>query len=556
MRAAPQLPIMVAETPGVTESAMGGGLEGAERTSRETALWNPHMGSPDRIVNSVKSMADARGRDMNNNDGYTRGAVTINKDSIVGAHYRLNAKPVWKVLASITGKSFDETWATEFQEMVEARFDLIAESDDCWLDASGTNTFTELIRLGVGGAVLGGEIIAAAEWLKDDPRRPLKTAVQMVSAARMSNPNGQADDEFLRRGVAINARGKPQGYWFREAHPGDYYASVKSWQWRYIPARKPWGRRQIIHIYEQQEPGQSRGIADIVSVLKNMRMTKHFDELTLQQAVINASYAAAIETEMPPDAVYSAMGGNSGSENFTAAMGSYMGMLSAYFGAANNVTIDGVKIPVLPPGTSMKTQALGTPGGMGGDYGKSLLRHTCAALGISFEEFSRDFSGISYSGLKGAFASTDKTMKAKKKGTADRLANGIYSLVLEEEIANGNVPLPRGVSRQAFYLPLAKEAFCKATWVGAGKGQIDELKETQAAILRIASGLSTYEIEVSRLGYDFRDIYAQQVRERKAREVGQLVFDLSSNKPSSGGAAEDPKANNDNGQNNQEDDEL
>lgn len=518
------------QLPAVISRRGGGGLEGAERNSRETALWSPPMGSPDQIINRVKPMADNRSRDMMNNDGYTRGAIAVAKDSIVGGHYRLNATPVLRVLETLGVGTFDETWVQEFRSVVEARFDLIAESEACWLDAAGVNTFTDMIRLGVGASVIGGEITAVAEWLSRDKSRPLSTAIQMIAASRISNPDNAPDDRFLRRGVLRDARGKPQGYYIRKAHPGEQY-DLTAVQWAYVAARKPWGRRQVLHIYEQMEPDQTRGLGDFVSVLKNMRMTKQFDELTLQQAVINASYASAIESDMPPDAVYGMMGANSGSENFMDALGGYMGFLSSYFGAAENVTVDGAKIPVLPPGTKLTTKNIGTPGGIGSDFGEGLLRHTAAALGVSGEEFMNNFTKTNYSGLRAAFNHTNKRMKSRKKTFADRLANMVYALVLEEEIDNGNVPLPVGVDREAFYLPLAKEAFCKANWIGAGSGQVDELKETQAAILRIKAGLSTYEKESSKFGDDYREIFAQRAREEGIIKELRLVFSSDVEKP-------------------------
>ena len=54
--------VVQADIFGVTERALGGGLEGAERTSRETFSWNPAVISPDRQLNPVKDMADARAR--------------------------------------------------------------------------------------------------------------------------------------------------------------------------------------------------------------------------------------------------------------------------------------------------------------------------------------------------------------------------------------------------------------------------------------------------------------------------------------------------------------
>ena len=82
----------------------------------------------------------------------------------------------------------------------------------------------------------------------------------------------------------------------------------------------------------------------------------------------------------------------------------------------------------------------------------------------------------------------------------------------------------------SFYEGFNADWYCGIDWVGASRGQVDELKETQAAIMRIASGLSTYEIECSRLGHDFRDIYSQWSREKRMRESEGLTFELSSSK--------------------------
>lgn len=159
------------------------------------------------------------------------------------------------------------------------------------------------------------------------------------------------------------------------------------------------------------------------------------------------------------------------------------------------------------------------------------MRHTAASLGLSYEAFSRDFSKTNYSSGRAAMGIQGQYMAARKKHVADRLATEIYALVLEEDLANGNVPLPKGIRRDVFYRPLAKEAFTNCKWIGSGAGQIDELRETQAALLRIAGGLSTYEQEGSRLGMDWRDLFAQRKREQALLDQYGLVFDLSATKP-------------------------
>lgn len=488
------------------EMAFGGGLEGAERTARETVSWQASMLSPDQAINTVKAEADARSRDMVLNDGYSAGAVALHRDSIVGAQFRLNAKPDFRVLGA------SPEWAEEFAMAAESRFNLAAEAEECWFDASGQLTFTGMIRLLVGAFVYTGEVLATAEWIKDG--RPFNTAIQLVSPDRLSNPDGVADDRFLRRGVKKNARGKPIGYYIRQTHPTEWYDN-RSDKWSYIPAAKPWGRRQVIHIIEPQQIDQTRGVAEMVAALKHARMTKKFSEITLQNAVINASYAAAIESELPNAEVITAMGG--GAEGYEKAMAQYMTMLSGYLGAAENVHIDGAKIPHFFPGTKLNLKPMGNPGGVGSDFEASLLRKVAASLGVSYEELSRDFSKASYSAARASMATTGRAMAARKKMVADRFAHNVYQLWVEEEIANKNLPLPPGRNRTDFYRDngMARAAYTRCTFVGSGRGQIEELKETQAAMLRIKSGLSTYEEECAKLGKDWREVMEQLARENR-----------------------------------------
>lgn len=514
----------VLEVGGLQESAIGGGLEGAERTSRETAMWSPPILSPDQMINSGKPLADARGRDMSLNDGYINGAVAVHKDSVVGSQYRLNAQPNWRVLGT------DKVWAEEFKEVVEPRFRLLADSPACWLDASRMNTLTGFIRLAVGGFVYTGEVLSTAEWIDRDPQRPLKTALQMISPDRLRNPNDSADDRFLRRGIEKGFHGNPIAYHIRTAHPSEFY-DLRGMDSKRVPAATKWGRQQVIHIIEQQLPDQSRGIADMVSALKQMRMTKKFEEVTLQNAVINASFAAAIESELPTSEIMAAMGGGTGENAHLAYIESYLGAVGQYVGAGRNVSIDGAKIPVFFPGTKLNLKPMGTPGGVGSDFHESLLRHTAAALGLSYEELSRDFSKSSYASNRASMSVTGRFMQSRKKLVADRLANAAYALVLEEWIARGEVPLPAGKSRNHFYEPLMKEAYTAASWIGSGAGQIDEMKETQAAIMRIKAGLSTYEIEIGKLGGDYRDVFEQLADEEGLAKKLNLTFVMEATKP-------------------------
>lgn len=510
------------------EQAFGGALEGASRTKRETAMWVPSMASPDRAINPGKKLADARGRDMTLNDGYTQGAVRIQKDSIVGSSFRLNSRPDYRTICGTDAK-WAQDWAEEFAAVAESRFNLAADSEDGWFDASGNLSFTGMLRLWVGSYCYTGEIIGTAEWLDSDPSRPFKTAVQMIAPDRLCNRDGLPDGydpktgAKLSRGVELDRRNRPLRFHFRRGYETDYDLRDPD-TWDIVDARLPWGRRQVIFVRDPNMIDQTRGISEMVAALAHSNMTKTYSELVLQKAVVDASFAAAVESEMPNADVIAALGG--GQDGYINAVGQYMSMLQDFLGASENIAIDGVKMPHLFPGTKLNVLPMSTPGGIGSDFEDSLIRKLAATFGVGFSEMSRNFSKFNYSGIKAEMALIERTMNAKKRFGADRAATQVWQLWLEEALAQGNLPLPRGRNRTDFYRPYMKDAYSRCGWIASSRGQVDELKETQAAMLRIKAGLSTYEDEAAKLGRDWRELAAQRAKEERLFVDLNLPFSL------------------------------
>jgi len=500
---------------------VGGAFEAADRRQRALALWHPPLQSADMDIVPEKPDLDAKTRDVLRNDAYVRGGATIHKDNIVGALYALNAKPAGEKLL---GKGFDDEWSEEFQEEVEERFTLWAESPDCWVDAARRNNLTEMVRLAVGVHTASGEVLATVEWLRDFGR-PFGTTIQMIDIDRLSTPPDRANDRKCVAGIERNKYGAPTHYNIRVGHPADW-TSYSNFRWKRVPARKPWGRAQVLHIFEQQRPDQTRGVAEMVSALKEIKITKQFRDVTLQNAVVNATYAAAIESDLPSAEAFATIGGVE-PENIAGAqqrwLESYLGQVADYSGGAKNLHLDGVKIPHLFPGTKLNLLPAGKGGPLGQEFEKSLLRYVAAALGVSYEQLARDYSSTNYSSARAAMAETWKRMGAIKRQVADRFATAVYRLWLEEAINKGTIQsLPAAARNPGWlYADQHLDMLSRCTWIGASRGQIDELKETQAAVLRLRYNLSTEEDEIARLGKDWRHVKRQRKREADMdRELG------------------------------------
>jgi len=510
------LPAVVAPSTGKAVALVGGPYDGADRYDRELMTWNPSFGSADQDILPDKPIIDARVRDRLRNDAYVQSGEAMHKDNIVGSMFLLNAKPAFDVLG------LDETWAEEFQTEVESKFTLWAESENNWPDAARVNTLTSLTRLAVGVYTAAGEVLASVEWVRD-PAVPFSTAIQMIDVDRLSNPMGAIPSPTLRGGVPRNRMGAPLGYHIRMAHPSDF-SNPDSYQWKYVPIRKPWGRLQMIHIVEQTRPDQTRGVADMVAALKELKITKTFRDIVLQNAVVQATYAASIESDLPSEAVFSSLGGGNIGDGITGWATNYLNAVNTYAGGAKNMKIDGVKIPHLFPGTKLQLRPAGQGGPLGTEFEQSLLRYIAANLGVSYEQLSRDYSQSNYSSIRAAMTETWKFMQSRKRMVADRFASNIYRLWLEEAINKGEITTV-GKKGPSFYEGLNADAYSKCEWIGASRGQIDELKETQAAVLRLDNGLSTLEDEHGRMGKDWRAVIRQRKRERTMLEEAGLYVE-------------------------------
>lgn len=503
-RAAPASAPSLSRDRGRDSAIAGGAYEGASRLKREIALWTPPLRSADADILDDKDTANGRARDVLRNDAYIYAAEQLHRDGVVGSLYVLNAKP--NVIALGID---DEKWEQEFQEEVESKWTLWAESPDNWVDASRRNTFTGLVRLAVGVYLAAGEVLATAEWIREGGR-PYKTAIQMIESERLSNPNYGINQGRMRGGILFDRYGAPLTYHIRDSHPSDIANMEDRWTWTAYPARMRWGRERVLHIMEQQRIAQSRGVSELVYALKEMKTTKHFRDIMLQNAVVNATFAASIESELPTQA-YELVGGGD-SEPLIDYAEQYLGAVSDYAGGARSLTIDGVRIPHLFPGQKLQLRPAGANGPLGTEFEASLLRYIAADLGVSYEELSGDYSKTNYSSGRMGALRTWKRMTARKIMVADRFATSAYRLWFEEAVNNGDLETMKG--RPDFYEGMNKDAYTVCDWLGAARGQIDELKETQAAMMRINNNLSTLEEELGRQGKDWRKTLAQRAREK------------------------------------------
>lgn len=482
------------------------------RQSREILSWTPALRSADAELLPAHKLMTARAHDTVRNFALVSGGVQAQLDNIIGSGLRLTAKPDYRVLG------LSPEWASEWARHTEARWKQWAEDIDAYCDAARRLTFSGMVGLATRSLLVTGDILATAEWLPNRGRR-YATAIQMVDPARLCNPGDATDTDLLRAGIELDPHGAPAAYHIRQALQSDAYLGANTYTWRRVPRETRWGRRQVIHVFEQERPGQTRGKTGIAAVLAKSKTLEQFQDVSLEAAIVNAMYAAVIESEFDHAQVADALGNSTESAALAASVLRSM----AEWHDSGTVKFDGVKVPHLYPGEKFRMVSSEHPGPAFAEFEKSVIRHLAAGMGITYEQLARDYSQTNYSGARAGMLEAWKFFSSRRHLVGQQFARQIYALWLEEAIDNGDVEIPRGAP--TFYD--AKSAWCASRWIGPAKGHIDPLKESKADALEMDRGLLTLEDACATRGVDWEDNLEQIAREKaRMRELGIEATDL------------------------------
>lgn len=506
--------------------AGGGAYDGADPTMQETRDWLARLASPSAEVHQDRDTLVARARDLVRNDGWASGAVQHILDATVGADLRLMAQPDWRALAAWTGnKAFDATWASEFRRAAEIAWRRFAYDPGYWCDAERRFTIPDLFRLAFRQWIVTGEVLAMLPWMasrRGYGRARYATTLQILDADRLTNPMQGTDTATLRAGVEIDAGGMPVAYHIRRAYPGDPFQAVEAMQWDRVPRETSFGRPLVIHFFEAERPGQYRPAGGIFTpVLARMRMLAKYDQVELQAAVINAIFAAYLESPNDANIVQDALDDMS-----TEGLSTYQDLRRA-FHDDRRLSLNGARISTLFPGEKLVSVAANRPSGNFAAFEASFLRHMSAQTGQSYEQASHDWSQSNYSSARGALLEAWRTMDRRRIQFARGVASPVYGAFLEEAMDRGELPLPDGAPDFAE----ARAAYSGALWMGPARGWIDPVKEAEAAKARREAGLSTLAMECAEQGLDYEEVITQLAEEQRMLKDAGVVLPAAGAKP-------------------------
>ncbi|WP_439685096.1 Portal protein [Cupriavidus oxalaticus] len=468
-----------------TVQAYSGAYEGASRTKRSLKNWFAFGGSADADL--IPQLADLRNRsrDLARNNPLARGAINTVVTNVVGT----GLAPQSAIDRDVLGLTPEE--ATAWQRQAQREFALWADSKEC--DAALKQTFYELQQLAFRSTVENGDSFVLTPNFDRHSTR-YRTRLQLIEADRCCNPQWRRDDDQFCGGVELDDYGAPIAYYFLRKHPGAIGAAGGKRVWdRREAFGSSYGRRNVLHLYEQRRIDMTRGEPYLAPVIDPLRQLGTYTDAELAAAVVSGMFTVFIKTE--------------GGETVVAEEGD-----SPEYKLGKGAVLQGA------PGDSVEVINPGRPNALFDPFVQSILRQIGVALELPFEVLIKHYTS-SYTAARAAILDAWRFFKMRRFWLATNFCQPVYELIIDEAVANGYLSAPGYFSH-----PLIRRAWLGCQWVGDAPGAIDPLKEAQASEKNLAIGRTTLAKET--MAYDgsiWEDNHAQQAREQEARKRDGLL---------------------------------
>jgi lambda family phage portal protein len=489
--------------------------EASSWMTQEMGNWLPWIRSPDSEINLFRDRMVARSRDLSRNDGWVSGGVNRILDNTIGTHLQLSANPDYRALSLRSGvTAFDADWADEFRRTAEALWRGYADNAGRYNDVCRQLTTGQQFRLAMRHKLIDGEALALIYWMPERTgygEADYATALLLVDPDRLSNPYEMIDSRYMRGGVEIDDNGVPLAYHIREAEQNDWYLAVEANTWERVERYDEDGWPRVIHDYDRDRAGQHRGIGVFTPVLAHARMLARYYGVELQAAAIAAIFGTYVTSPYDPALVQDALGAGEGEE-----LPLYQ-TLRAQWANERPAYLNGARIPTLAPGEKLDSVSATHPHSNFESFAHEMQRAIAAALGLSAEQITQDWSRTNYSSARAALLEAWKTLVRRRDEFCLNFASPFYGAWLWEAMDRNELPLPARAPR----FIEARSAYARCSWMGVARGWIDPTKERAGAVMGMDAALSTLKRECAEQGQDYEEVLHQRAMEIKLmKELG------------------------------------
>ena len=434
--------------------------------------------SADSELSPVLKVLRSRSRDLVRNNQYAKRYINLLKTNVIGGKgFGLQVKALDTV-----GK-LDETG----NSAVEQAFMQWGKLGNPTVD--GRMSWNDAQRLCLEALARDGEVFVVkhrGNGFKDS------FAIEFIESDQVDETKNEklANGNEIRMGVELNKFKKPVAYHFLSYHPGDYDFTTMSVSKKTIriPADK------VIHVFMPLRSGQTRGEPWMSPAMSGLKQLSAYIEAALVAARVGASKMGFFTSP--------------GGDGFIADdLDGQVPIMDAEPGTFHQ----------LPTGVDFKTFDPQNPNNEFESFHKSVLKSVASALGISYTSLSNDLEATSYSSIRQGALEERDYYRDVQQFMIEHFVRPVFDGWLESamEINSFGIPL-----RQYARFSNAAE------FRGKGWSWIDPLKEMNASVVGLKSGILSIQDVASQYGKDAEELMAQIQRDKNLAEQFGIKYAL------------------------------
>lgn len=445
---------------------------GASRSLRSFSGYNPGMVSPDDALKYDRQTMLDRHHELDRNHPIVSGILNDNCMNIVGAGLSFQSR----IDADFLGLTDEQAEALETN--IEREWRLFSESPDC--DLARINNFADMQELALR-QVFACEAFGVLSF-KERPGNPYALKIQLVEPERVCNESNKADGNLeggnrLYEGIETDKDGAPVRYHICSDFPTRSNRTTLTWT--KIPAfAANTGLRNVLHVYKQRRPGQSRGVPYLSAVVEPLHSLGKYSKAELDAAVISSFFSVFLRSELPETALerYAEQKITSG---------------AAANGSTTDIKLAPGAIIGLDPTDRIEFANPTRPNGNYSPFVEEIMGQIGMALGVP-KEVMRKYYSSSYSAAYASINDAWRFYKTYRTWFVRSFCQPIFNTFMYEAVARGRISAPG-----FFDDPLIRAAYCAGEWVGPTKSHLNPVDEANAIKIRTETGVTTLAHETA-----------------------------------------------------------
>lgn len=422
--------------------------------------WLPTSKSADEIIKTDHKLMRSRARALIRDSSHVGGAIRKICNNVVfkGIHPQA-------ALKTISGDMMEEKNA-------------LAESG--WKEWAKAVDFHEKENLVLRHWWQDGELFVHYYYDEDLLNEGLiPLGIELLECDHLDTAkNSLTDGVRTKQGIVYKANGKVDGYWMFPEHPGDN-------TWLSMTSSQLLSSKMINHLFLRERISQNRGVSWLASIIMEMRDFSEYQSSERIAKRLLAAFGLFVTVPYPEQ----------------------LGSFSPFGGDAKQMTVDDIpdymesgKIQPLPPGMKVESPDMGRPGSTYEPFTKTSLRGASTGFNMSYEAYSNDYTGASYSSARSATLEERRGYMVQQFLLTKMFHQDVWRRLWQMNRLSQTVNLPEIVP---------------VSWQTPGWPWVDPFKDSKAAEQDLKNGVTSRHRICAERGVDYDEIQKDLAREKE-----------------------------------------